>query len=103
MGQFHLAIRDYDKALRLDPKFVLGYLIRGLALNELDQHMQAVENYDQAINLSPTSRTPSSDARWPTPLSAMTAEVQQDTDRAVELGANRELTEARLTAITEQR
>jgi len=46
LGQFHLAIRDYDKALRLDPKFVLGYLIRGLALNELDQHMQAVENYD---------------------------------------------------------
>ena len=33
----------------------------------------------------------------------MTAEVQQDTDRAVELGANREQMEARLTAITEQR
>ncbi len=87
MGQFHLAIRDYDKALRLDPKFVLGYLIRGLALNELDQHMPAVENYDQAINLSPISRTPSSDAHWPTPLSAMTPKLNRIQTGPLTLGA----------------
>ena len=75
MGQFHLAIRDYDKALRLDPKSVLGYLTWGLALNALDQHMQAVENYDQAGRALAHAALGNE------------AEAQQDTDRAVELGA----------------
>ena len=103
MRQFHLAIRDYDKALRLDPKFVLGYLIRGLALNELDQHMQAVENYDQAINLSPAFTHAFIKRALAHAVLGNDTEAQQDTDRAAELGANREHMEARLAAITEQR
>ena len=103
MGQFHLAIRDYDKALRVDPKFVLGYLIRGLALNELDQHMQAVENYDQAINLSPDFTHAFIGRALAHAALGNDAEAQQDTDRAVDLGRHREQMEARLAAITEQR
>ena len=103
MGQFQLVLRDYDKALRLDPKFVPGYLIWGLALNELGQHLQAAENYGQAINLSPDFTHAFIGRALARAVPGNDSEAQQDTDRAVELGANRELTEARLTAITEQR
>lgn len=103
MGQFHLAIRDYDKALRLDPKSVLGYLTWGLALNALDQHMQAVENYDQAINLSPDFTHAFIGRALAHAALGNEAEAQQDTDRAVELGANQEQMEAGLAEITEQR
>ena len=103
MGQFHLAIRDNDKALRLNPKFVLGYLIRGLALNELDQHMQAVENYDQAINLPPDFTHAFIGRALAHAVLGNDSEAQQDTDRAVELGANREQIDAGLAESTEQR
>ena len=103
MGQFHLAIQDHDKALRFDPKFVLGNLIRGLALNELDQHMQAVENYDQAINLSPDFTHAFIGRALVHAVLGNDTEPQQDTDRAVELGTNREQIEAGLAETTEQR
>jgi tetratricopeptide (TPR) repeat protein len=103
LGQFQLAIRDYDKALRLDPRFVLGDRIRGLALNELDQHMQAVENYDQGINLSSDFTHAFIGRTLAHAALGNDAAAQQDTDRAVELGANREQMEAGLAEITEQR
>ena len=82
---------------------MLGYLIRGLALNELDQHMQAVENYDQAINLSPDFTHAFIGRALAHAALGNDAEAQQDTDRAVELGVNREQMEAGLSEITEQR
>ena len=65
--------------------------------------MQAVENYDQAINLSPDFTHAFIRRALAHAALGNEAEAQQDTDRAVELGANREQMEARLTAITEQR
>ena len=85
MGQFQLAIRDYDKALRLDPRFVLGDLIRGLALNELDQHMQPVENYDQSIELSSDFTHAFIGRTLAHAALGNDAESQQDTDRPLSL------------------
>ena len=82
---------------------MLGYLIRGLALNELDQHMQAVENYAHAINLPPDFTPAFIGRALAHAVLGNASEAQQDTARAVELGANREQMEARLAAITEQR
>ena len=77
LGQFQLAIRDYDKALRLDPRFVLGDLIRGLALNELTSTCRPSRTTTRPSTCPPTSRTPSSDAHWPTPLSATTPKLNR--------------------------
>jgi len=103
LGQFHLAIRDYDKALRLDPKFVLGYLIRGLALNELDQHMQGVEILRPSHQPAPDFTHAFIGRALARAVLGNDSEAQQDTDRAVELGTNREQIEAGLAEITEQR
>ena len=103
MGQFQLALRDYDKALRFDPKFVPGYLIGGLTLNELGQHMQAAENYGQAINLSLDFTHAFIGRALARAVLGNDSESQQDTDRAVELGTNREQIKAGLAEITEQR
>ena len=65
--------------------------------------MQAVENYDQAINLSPDFTHAFIKRALAHAVLGNDTEAQQDTDRAAELGANREHMEARLAAITEQR
>ncbi len=65
--------------------------------------MQAVENYDQAINLSPDFTHAFIGRALAHAALGNDAEAQQDTDRAVDLGRHREQMEARLAAITEQR
>ena len=65
--------------------------------------MQAVENYDQAINLSPDFTHAFIGRALAPAVLDNDAEAQQDTDRAVELGVNREQMEAGLSEITEQR
>ena len=80
-----------------------GYLIWGLALNELGQHMQAAENYGQAINLSPDFTHAFIGRALARAVLGDGSEAQQDTNRAVELGTNREQIEAGLAETTEQR
>ena len=48
------AIQDYDEAIRLNPQFALAYFNRGLAYQELDQHLLATRDYDEAIRLDTT-------------------------------------------------
>jgi lipoprotein NlpI len=47
------AIKDYDEALRLDPKFGLAYVSRGMALAGKKDFDKAIKDYDQAIKLNP--------------------------------------------------
>ena len=65
--------------------------------------MQAVENYDQAINLSPDFTHAFIGRALAHSVLGNDSGAQQDTDRAVELGASREQIDAGLAEITEQR
>src|SRR5262249_7665048 len=47
-GRRDEAIRGYGDALRLDPRFVLARLNRGLALIELEHNREALDDFDQA-------------------------------------------------------
>jgi tetratricopeptide (TPR) repeat protein len=54
-GDYDRAIADYDEAIRLDPKYALGYNYynRGNAYNRKGDYDRAIADYDQAIRLYP--------------------------------------------------
>ena len=50
---FDRAIDDYSEAIRLDPKFAVGFNNRGLGYQRKNQYDLAIQNYDEAIRLNP--------------------------------------------------
>jgi tetratricopeptide (TPR) repeat protein len=53
LKQYRAAIKDYDKAFKLDPKGADVYVVRGAAKAELKQYDAAIKDYDKAIELNP--------------------------------------------------
>lgn len=53
LGQYELAIKDYDEAIRLKPDEVDEYNNRGVAYAYLKQYNKAQEDFDKAIRLKP--------------------------------------------------
>jgi tetratricopeptide (TPR) repeat protein len=47
------AIKDYDEAIRLDPKYVNAYNNRGIAKKDLKDYEGAIKDYDEAIRIDP--------------------------------------------------
>lgn len=52
-GQQQKAAEFFGEAIRIDPKFVLAYYNRGLALQQLGEEEQAIKDYTEAIRLEP--------------------------------------------------
>ena len=47
------AIKDYDQAIRLGPRYVETYYFRGFVFNRLERPLRAIEDFNQAIFLDP--------------------------------------------------
>ena len=47
------AIRDYTKAIKIDPKYARAYFKRGMAKYELEDYSGAIRDYTKAIKISP--------------------------------------------------
>lgn len=52
-GQHNKAIPEFDKALRLNPRYAEAYNARGVTFNELAQYERALKDYDAALSLNP--------------------------------------------------
>jgi len=52
-GKLIEALAHFDRALRLDPRYVDGHCNRGTALNGLNRFQEALESFDRAISFSP--------------------------------------------------
>jgi len=52
-GEYDLAIADFDKAIKLDPKYASPYSNRGLAYEKIGQRDKAIADYRKAIELHP--------------------------------------------------
>ncbi len=52
VGRFDAAERDAKEALELQPGYLLGLWLRGIALSGLAQHEEAIESLERAVNLS---------------------------------------------------
>lgn len=53
LGQHALAIKDYDRAIKLDPSDEAFYRDRGTAYFLIGEYARAVRDYDEAISLHP--------------------------------------------------
>ena len=53
LGQYQLAIEDYNEAIRIKPDFPVFYLNRGNSYKELSQYQLAIEDYNKALRLKP--------------------------------------------------
>jgi len=53
MGHLNEAIRDYDKAIALNPSFAKAYYNRGVALNGTGRADKAIADFDRTITLDP--------------------------------------------------
>ena len=52
-SEYDSAIRDYTKAIELDPKFVDAYNNRGLSYDNKKEYDSAIRDYTKAIELDP--------------------------------------------------
>ena len=52
-GEYDRAIVDYDKAIRLDPKYTRAYYSRGRAYRLKGEYDRAIADYDKDIRLDP--------------------------------------------------
>jgi tetratricopeptide (TPR) repeat protein len=50
-GKYEEAIKAFDEAIRLDPKYLNAWLNKGNALYLLGNHTEAIQSYDEAIKL----------------------------------------------------
>ena len=53
LGMYRQAIRDYDTAVRLNPRYPDTYLDRGNAHHALSEPQHALKDYSEAIRLRP--------------------------------------------------
>jgi Tfp pilus assembly protein PilF len=53
LGDHRQAIRDYNKAIELDPYYTTAYAGRGVAYFWLTDYRQAIRDFDRAIQLKP--------------------------------------------------
>lgn len=52
-GDLHLAIKDFDRAVEIAPKYVSAYINRGVAYKSLDRQVGVITEYDVATGLGP--------------------------------------------------
>ena len=52
-GEYQKAIDSYTEVIRLEPKHVKAYNMRGVSYNVLGQHERAIQDYTEAIRFDP--------------------------------------------------
>ncbi|XP_034949573.1 stress-induced-phosphoprotein 1 [Chelonus insularis] len=53
LGAFDLGLKDCEKCVELDPKFVKGWVRKGKILQAMQQHRKALKDYQTALQLDP--------------------------------------------------
>jgi len=54
LGRLEEALKCYEEATRIEPRFVYAWYNKGFVLQELGRFEQAVECYSEAINIDPS-------------------------------------------------
>nr|CAD7393397.1 unnamed protein product [Timema cristinae]CAD7425319.1 unnamed protein product [Timema monikensis] len=55
LAAFDLGLKDCDKCLELDPKFIKGWIRKGKILQGMQQHGKALSAYQKAIEMDPNN------------------------------------------------
>lgn len=55
LAAFDLGLKDCDKCVELDPKFIKGWIRKGKILQGMQQQSKAITAYQKALDLDPTN------------------------------------------------
>jgi len=56
LGEFGYALKNYEKSIELDPKFVKGYKGKALCHQFMKEYHKALEAFDQGLQLEPENQ-----------------------------------------------
>jgi tetratricopeptide (TPR) repeat protein len=87
LEQYAEAIKDFDKAIELNPNDAAAYNNRGLAKKDLRQYAEAIQDYDKAIELNPNAAAYYNRGIVKNYLGQY-AKAIKDFDKAIELNPN---------------
>jgi len=54
LGKYEIALTDFNRALEMDPDYVLAHNGRGMAYLEMERYDEAIADFDTAIALDPS-------------------------------------------------
>jgi len=85
LPNYQEAIKNYDKAIELDPKFESAYYMRGVAYCGLHNYREAIKHYNKAIELDPENPLYYSVRAWAYGHVGNYEEAMKDCNKAIEL------------------
>lgn len=53
LAAFDLGLKDCDECIKIDPKFIKGFLRKGNLLKAMKQHSKAMDTYQEAMEIDP--------------------------------------------------
>jgi tetratricopeptide (TPR) repeat protein len=62
--EYDRAIKDFDEAIRLNPRFEWAFNNRGWTRHQKKDYKKAIKDYGEAIRITPGSNRPSITAAW---------------------------------------
>ncbi|HBI46442.1 MAG TPA: hypothetical protein DDY78_26855 [Planctomycetales bacterium] len=83
-GELGIAIKDYNEAIRLDPKWAAWRICRGVAWYHKKEYDKAIADYNEAIRLDPKFAEAFSNKAWL--LATCPDDKVRDGKKAVEAG-----------------
>lgn len=88
LGRYEEALRDCDSALKLDPKMVKAYLLKGILHHHLDQELEAIKDDTKAIELDPKFAMAYNNRAWSQLIIGNYNEAIKDANQAIKLAPN---------------
>ncbi|MGJ5634639.1 tetratricopeptide repeat protein, partial [Nostoc sp. CALU 1950] len=85
MKRYTEALEDFDRAIKLDPKYDWAIASRGQTYRSMERYLESLEDFDRAIELNPKSDWAIGSRGFTYHLMKRYPEALQDFDRAIEL------------------
>jgi tetratricopeptide (TPR) repeat protein len=88
LSEYQQALKDFDRALELDPSYLMPYGIRGSIYMRLKEYQQALDAFNRDLDLNPNAAGTYDWRGWAFFYLGEYQQALKDFDRAIELDPN---------------